>query len=118
MKSTMFWNQTENRIRAGWRILIQILLTAIPLAVLGLSGFYSEGNQNLRVALTAGPITVLSVIICSRLIDKRKFPDLGIRLGEKAWWADFGFGILAGFLSASAYVLLLKALWLGGSDPF
>lgn len=103
-----FWHITEKRLRAGWRILIQILLTAIPLAVLGLGGFYSEGNQNLRVALTAGPITVLSVIFCSRFIDKRKFSDLGIRLGEKDWWSDFGFGILAGFFSATAYVLLLK----------
>jgi len=103
-----FWNITEKRLRAAWRILVQILLTAIPLAVLGLGGFYSKGNQNLRVALTAGPITVLSVLICSRFIDKRKFSDLGIRLSEKAWWADFGFGTLAGFLSAGAYVLLLK----------
>ena len=108
MLRNIFWNKTENRIRAGWRILIQILLTTIPLAVLGLGGFYSEGNQNLRVALTAGPITVLSVIFCSRFIDKRKISDLGIRLGDKAWWADFGAGILAGFLSATAYVLLLR----------
>lgn len=104
----IFWNKEENRLRAGWRILIQILLAAVPLALLGLGGFYSEGNQNLRVALTAGPITVISVILCSRFLDKRKFSDLGIRLGEKAWWSDFGFGILAGFLSAGAYVLLLK----------
>lgn len=65
MLKEIFWNKLEHRIRAGWRILIQILLTAIPLAVLGLGGFYSEGNQTLRVALTAGPITVLSVLICS-----------------------------------------------------
>jgi membrane protease YdiL (CAAX protease family) len=108
LKTKIFWNQNENRIRAGWRILIQILLTAIPLAVLGLGGFYSEGNQNLRVALTAGPITVLSVLLCSRFIDKRKISDLGICLGEKGWWSDLGFGTLAGFLSASALILLLK----------
>jgi len=108
MLKNIFWNNVENRLRAGWRILIQILLTAIPLAALGLGGFYSEGNQNLRVALTAGPITVLSVLFCSRFIDKRKITDLGIKLREKDWWADFGFGSLAGFLSAGAYVLLLK----------
>jgi membrane protease YdiL (CAAX protease family) len=113
MLRKVFWNQTENRIKAGWRILIQILFTSILLAVLGLGGFYSEGNQNLRVALTAGPITVLSILVCSRYIDKRKISDLGIRLGEKAWWVDFGFGILAGFLSAGSYVLLLKILGWG-----
>jgi len=104
----IFWSSEESRLRAGWRILIQILLTAIPLTVLGLGGFYSQGNQGLRMALTAGPITVLSVLICSRFIDKRKITDLGIKLGEKNWWVDFGFGALAGFLSASAFVLLLN----------
>lgn len=108
MLRNIFWNQTEDRIRSGWRILIQILLTSIPLALLGWGGFYSAGNQNLRVALTAGPITVLSVILCSRYIDKRKISDLGIQLVDKAWWSDFGFGILTGFLSAGAYVLLLR----------
>ena len=106
--NNVFWSEEEKRLGAGWRILVQILLTAVPLSVLGLSGFYSAGNQNLRVALTAGPITVISVLLCSRLIDKRKISDLGIHLSEKAWWSDLGFGILAGFLSASAYVLLLK----------
>jgi len=113
MIKNIFWNTIEKRLRAGWRILIQILLTALPLTILGLSGFYSEGNQNLRVAITAGPITVLSVLICIRFIDKRKISDLGIRLGEKAWWADIGFGILAGLLSASAFVLMLKILGWG-----
>ncbi len=51
---------------------------------------------------------MLSVILCSRYIDQRKISDLGIQLVDKAWWSDFGLGILAGFLSASAYVLLLK----------
>ena len=53
------------------------------------------------------------MIICSRYIDQRKISDLGIQLVEKAWWSDFGFGTLAGFLSAGAYVLLLKILGWG-----
>jgi len=113
MQKKILWNDAEQRLRAGWRILIQILLTAVPLAVLGLSGFYSEGNQSSRVALTAGPATIISVVLCSRFIDKRKISDLGVRLGEKAWWADYGFGALAGFISSSALVLMLIFLGWG-----
>lgn len=107
MHRNIFWNQTENRIRAGWRILIQILITTVPLTILGLSGFYNLGNLALKMSLTALLITVLSVIIVSRWIDKRKLTDLGIQLGDKVWWRDFGFGILAGVLSASTLTLLL-----------
>ena len=108
MRKNIFWNQTEKRLRAGWRILIQILITSVPLTLLGLSGFYLQGNLALRMSLTALPITVLSVIIVSRWIDKRKLTDLGIKLGEKVWWRDYGFGILAGVLSASTLTLLLR----------
>ena len=108
MLRKIIWNQTENRIRAGWRILIQILITSLPLSILGFSGFYDQGNIALKMSLTALPITVLSVIIVSRWIDKRKITDLGIQLGDKVWWRDFGFGVLAGVVSASTLTLLLR----------
>ena len=108
MKQNILWNNVEKRLRAGWRVLIQILLTSVPLTVLGLSGFYLQGNLALKMSLTALPITVLSVIIVSRWIDKRKITDLGIELGDNVWWRDFGFGILAGVVSASTLTLLLR----------
>jgi len=104
----IFWNDTENRIRAGWRIFIQIILIAVPLAILAISGVYSSGDSmTTRVTITVLPITLLSIFILGRYIDKRKFSDYGIQLRQKKWWADYGFGLLAGLLSASSFVYLL-----------
>ena len=77
----IFWNDTENRIRAGWRIFIQIILIAVPLAILAISGVYSSGDSmTTRVTITVLPITLLSIFILGRYIDKRKFSDYGIQL--------------------------------------
>jgi membrane protease YdiL (CAAX protease family) len=106
-----FWNEAEDRLRAAWRILIQVTLVAFPLAILGASGFYSsQDSMATRVALTALPVVVLSIFIMGRYVDKRKFSDFGLQLGQKQWWADYGFGFLTGMTVATLYIFLLKFL--------
>jgi membrane protease YdiL (CAAX protease family) len=63
-----------------------------------------------RVAFTALPITLGSIFIMGRYVDKRKFSDFGLQLRKKMWWADYGFGFIAGLLAATSYVFLLKFL--------
>lgn len=111
MVRNLFWNATEDRVRAGWRILIQAALVALPLSILGGLGFYSSPeSMSKRVAFTALPVTFLSIFIMGRYVDKRKFSDFGLQLRKKIWWADYGFGFLAGLLAATSYVFLLKSL--------
>ncbi len=81
-----------------------------PMIILGASGFYTGGNQPLKVALTAVPLTLLSVWICSRYLDRRSWSDLGFNLKERIWWADYGVGVLAGMIAGTACVLLLVLL--------
>lgn len=107
MKRKFFWNQTENRLRAGWRILIQSVMILVPLVALGLVGFYDQGNLSLKVALTAFPITLVTVFILVKYVDKRKQSDLGVHLRQKKWWQDYGFGFLAGVLAASVLTGML-----------
>lgn len=111
MVRNLFWNTTEDRLRAGWRILIQITLIALPLSILGTLGFYSSTeSMDTRVAITALPVILLSIFIMGRYVDKRKISDFGLQLRQKRWWADYGVGFLAGFLAATSYVFLLKFL--------
>lgn len=111
MIKRLFWNSTENRLRAGWRILIQIIMISVPLAWLAYRGVYSSGDQiDTRVSLTALPITLVSVYFLGRYIDKRKFSDYGLQLKLVSWQQDYAFGLLAGVLGASAYVLMLVLL--------
>jgi len=107
VKLNICWNQSENRIRAGWRILIQILLVAVPLALFGFSGFYNQGNLAVKMTLTALPITLLSVVVLARYVDKRKISDLGLQITQIQWWKDYVFGLVAGVLAASSVTLLL-----------
>jgi len=103
MKNQLFWNKAEMRLRSGWRILIQIIMVCFPLVIFGALGLYSGKLLAVKMTATALPITLLSIWILGRLIDKRAFSDYGIQLQQKDWWVDYGFGLLAGFLAASAF---------------
>ena len=107
MKNQLFWNDAELRLRAGWRILIQVMMISFPLAIFGLFGLYSNGNLAIKMTATALPITLFSIWVLGKLIDKRAYSDYGIQFKQKKWWCDYGFGWLAGFLAASCYTCFL-----------
>lgn len=95
------------RLRSGWRILIQIMIVAFPLAIFGGVGLYSGELLAVKMTATALPITLLSLLILGRFIDKRAFSDYGIQIKQKDWWLDYGFGLLTGFLAASTFTCML-----------
>ncbi len=111
MVKNLFWNRPENRLRSGWRVLVQIVLASLPLSILALFGVFSSDElTNTRVMISALSITVASVLFLGRFIDKRKYSDYGILLKQRKWWAEYGFGILVGFLAASLLVCILVLL--------
>jgi membrane protease YdiL (CAAX protease family) len=114
MKKQLFWNDAELRLRAGWRILIQVMMISFPLMILGGFGLYSNGNLAIKMTATALPITLFSIWILGKLIDKRAYSDYGIQLKQKKWWSDYGFGWLAGFLAASCFTGML--IFFGWAD--
>lgn len=67
--------------------------------------------------MVALPVTLVGIFLLGRYIDKRKFSDYGIQIGQKKWWADYGFGILAGFLAASSFVLILVLIGWAVIEP-
>jgi membrane protease YdiL (CAAX protease family) len=105
----VFWNLTEHRLRAGWRILIQIILVSVPLSILATLGFFTSGKStDTSVMAAALPITVFSILVLARYIDRRKFSDYGLRLNQKRWWEEYAIGFIAGFLIACLFVFFLK----------
>lgn len=104
----IFWNRIEQRLRAGWRVLIQIVLVSLPLSILAYLGIYSTGEMtDTKVMITALPITLISVFLLGRFIDKRKFSDYGVHLQQKEWWGEYGIGLIVGFLGACLLVFTL-----------
>ena len=119
----IFWNETERRPRAFWRLNIQGTLLVIFLVVLSLLGILlllllhlgqlilaedaAQFDLGLLVDWLASslvlswfnvltlPAVLASVWLAGRFADRRRFADFGLRL-SRDWWVDFGFGLALG----------------------
>ncbi|MBZ5640806.1 MAG: hypothetical protein LAO51_18875 [Acidobacteriia bacterium] len=121
---TFFWNATERRLRAFWRLLAQaglmtglalvpILAVAEPLTALHRRGWFLPGSTHAGydriINMLVGPLlaaaVVASVGLAGRWLDHRPFSDFGVRL-DRAWWLGLG----AGFLLGASVMALVFAL--------
>jgi uncharacterized protein len=131
-----FRNESEGRPRAFWRVLLQFaasfagqaLLVTIALAVFALvAGVEDEGEFAL---LSGSPafvtasgvvslaVTTLTVWLAGRFLDRRHFSDFGLRL-NRAWWLDFGFGLLLGaLLMTGVFLVEFSAGWVTVAGTF
>lgn len=134
-QSTVFFNAAENRLRGGWRLLIQGLLymggTLIAQILLGAGlGVYlaSTGadftDPNLITQLIENPLFRLILALISLVfifatcwfaawkLDKRPFRDYGLHI-NRLWWADMGFGLFLGaFLMLLIFLVERAAGWI------
>ncbi len=136
--TSIFHNLEEGRPRAFWRLLFQFTVSfagqaiLIPVALLVFAlggGAGGEGADDF--ALLAGSsafvlvsgavslaVTVLSVWLAGRFFDHRPFSDFGLRL-DRAWWIDFGFGLLLGaILMTGIFLVELSAGWVKVTGTF
>jgi len=134
--ANLFWNPREARLRLLWRLcgaaLIGLLLST-PFLCLGVCAMSSSLVQakvfemdNLEMeawllefagspALLLGEsvatllITVATVLLAGRFLDRRPFAGFGFRL-DRGWWVDLGFGLGLGALSMGLIFLAERAL--------
>ncbi|MDX1435863.1 MAG: type II CAAX endopeptidase family protein [Anaerolineales bacterium] len=106
-----FWNSDEDRLRSFWRVLLQAGLTVVPLLIAAQLGLYKSGESiAIRVVVLALPLTIASIYLVGRYVDKRRLSDFGLQFKQKSWWLDYGFGWLAGFVAATSVVLFLRMI--------
>jgi membrane protease YdiL (CAAX protease family) len=106
-----FFNEREKRLRAGWRLLIQLVLLFFMAGLLTL-GFQSFWQSSLSIA-TAIPQSIGfigSVWIAARLLDKRSLKHYGLSFNSQ-WIKDFNAGII---IAAVAIGSIFFAEWLMG----
>jgi hypothetical protein len=140
----VFWNASEHRIRALWRLIVFgiafiILNIALGLGasvVVGLVWVLIAGSVPLDVGSgtvnpTALPIEFLasfsvaallaalaSMWLVGRFIDKRPMADYGLRLSG-GWWLDLGFGLALGaLLMTGVFLIEWAAGWLTITGSF
>ncbi len=119
----IFWNTEQARLRAAFRILIQ--LTAFFILMKGLAALFGvpgeiTGNMSLWIYLAVAAVrlfrVLISVWLSGRFLDHRPFADFGLRITKK-WWQDLGFGLGLGILLiGSVFLIELAAGWVTISD--
>ena len=90
--SYIFLTDDKSRLRAGWRILIAVLLTGIFFNVVDWirSALSMSGPTTLIIGLCIDFVVVTSAIyITRRFVDKRSFASLGFKFNKQA-----GFDLL------------------------
>jgi uncharacterized protein len=106
----VFWNAAERRMRAGWRLGIELVLFLTAVAILE---FSRRSLAATRVAgLTTGLYLALGFAVAwvAAFIDRRRLVEYGFHLSRR-WAIDFAFGFLAGAVMMSGIFL---AEWVAG----
>lgn len=114
MKHSIFWNSVQNRLRAGWRVLIQLILFIVVL--LGESIFIDSLGTGWLSVILANLIYLAGGLglswLMARFVDRRTYVDFGFHLDRK-WWLDFGFGLTLGAFMITGVFLSMRAVgWL------
>jgi hypothetical protein len=98
----LFWNGRERRLRAGWRLLIFLVILLVVAAVegrvrAGLAGRLPDLYEGLVRALVFALLIAAALYLASRVLDHRGMSDYGFHFNRK-WWTDLGFGLVLGTL--------------------
>jgi len=107
----IFINQTENRGRAGWRLLVQFILMFL-LVGFGIQGIQLLVNAQSLVYLAIPQFIgiIASVWIAARFLDKRPFADFGCQFNQQ-WLKDFAIGAA---IAAIAQITIFCIEWSAG----
>ena len=92
--SKIFFSPSEPRLRAGWRLLIQVMLQIGLTAIAGLVIFLPYSLLTGRTVLSGLPFLaisegielltiLLSILLVRRYIDKQSFVSLGLQMDKK-----------------------------------
>jgi uncharacterized protein len=117
------WSKSENRLRAGWRIVLYTLLWIFAPAVVArlfgdwlalplVTAFPTVAGLAPHAVGVVVKLVVVSILtwLAVLLIDRRTLHDFGLQL-DRRWWLDFGFGLLLGALLMT---LIFVVEWLAG----
>jgi membrane protease YdiL (CAAX protease family) len=107
----IFFNEKEQRIRAGWRLFLQFVLMML-IFVPGAYGI-SFVLPNTHFLTSAAPLFIgvlISVWIAARYFDKRPFKNFGIHF-NRLWAKEYLIGVS---IAASAVVTIFLIEWSTG----
>lgn len=130
------WNEESRRLRVPWRFVVFLLVLALTVLVVGLSGFalgdaieaalydvwptapaILAARQLVSIAVQV-VVFVVAIYLTARFVDRRWATDLGFHV-DAAWWRDLGFGLALGAtLVAGIFLVEYAAGWVVVTDTF
>lgn len=108
-----FVNPGEERLKAGWRLLLQfaLMIFFLGLGYWGIQSLVREMSFLLNVCLSLLAYT-LSAWIATRYLDNRSFRSLGLHL-DAGWFRELGVGFLiAALVMAFIFLVELATGWI------
>jgi hypothetical protein len=112
----IFFNQEESRLKAGWRILLFLMLffalSSLIFIIKPLLGDITKRefleNYSLSIVTVLAMGATVSVLVARRFWDKKSFVSLGLSWNRQTV-KDLSFGfILSGLMAGIFFVLLLS----------
>jgi CAAX protease family protein len=120
----LFLNNNERRLRAFWRLLIQLALFAagsklLDLLALGVFIPWSATSFSAYALLTL-LVPLGTVWLAGRFLDCRTFiVGFGLQIYNPGWWLDLAFGLLLGaLLMTGIFLTELEAAWIKVNGTF
>jgi uncharacterized protein len=120
----LFLNNDERRLRAFWRLLIQLALFAagsklLDLIALGVFIPWSATSFAAYALLTL-LVPLGTVWLAGRFLDRRTFiVGFGLQIYNPGWWLDLAFGLLLGaLLMTGIFLTELEATWIKVNGTF
>jgi membrane protease YdiL (CAAX protease family) len=120
----LFWNPTDRRLRALWRLILHMLMVFAGLRafslILSLFSRSGEGNggsgPSIAITMVAllftGLIYFAATILAAKFLDRRNFRDFGMAWNAQ-WRLDLYFGLALGaLLIAAIFVFQLAMGWI------
>jgi CAAX protease family protein len=115
----IFFSETEPRLRAGWRILLQVFLLILVsiLIVLPAQLLLLVTGPSLSISLLVSETAsfaaiTISVFIARRFLDRRTFTSLGFQATGRVWRDLLAGFLIAGIMMGLVYLLERLAGWL------
>ncbi|WP_138431175.1 CPBP family intramembrane glutamic endopeptidase [Fodinibius saliphilus] len=98
----VFTNNKEQRLRAGWRLLLQFFTLIVVVAPLYFPFFLLLPESSLLTSIGPQFLGVIaSIWIAAQYIDNRSFTDYGIHI-NKQWIKEFIVGTILAFIAIGA----------------
>ncbi len=97
-----FWNESEHRLRALWRLLGEFILLFVLIFSINSLPLSEKSYFGIVAHVLA---TALSLWLAGRFLDHRPFVDFGFYINQN-WWRDLAFGLILGALMVTGVFLV------------